>query len=216
MVQVAVRGYQGHISPRKLPPLEVTSKAVEVPEIWTSNAKQGSLSFATAVGLEVIAIVLLFLLFTNKTIQKAIKEHVTLIAPELGQYKPKLPPKLEKAGGGGGGGMKQPEPLSKGTTQKFAPQAVHASHPGDHTETAAPCRPTITAEAPKIDMDQYGDPNAKNLPFSGGPGTGCRLSARDTVAVSAMAMATDLATAGAAVWGVASTALAAASPRPPS
>ena len=89
----------------------------------------------------------------------------------LAPYKPKLPPKLEKAGGGGGGGMKQPEPLSKGTTPKFAPEAVHAADAGDHAEaTELPVAPTITAEAPKIDMDQYGDPNSKNLPFSGGPG----------------------------------------------
>ena len=163
-------GVRDLISPKKLPPLEVTSKAVEVPEIWSSNKKQGSLSFATAIGLEVIAVVLLFLLFTNKTIQKAIKEHVTLIAPELGQYKPKLPPRQEKAGGGGGGGMKQPEPLSKGTTPKFAPKQFMPPTQVTTPKPELPVAPTITAEAPKIDMDQYGDPNSKNLPFSGGPG----------------------------------------------
>jgi protein TonB len=164
-------GVRDLINPRKLPPLEVTSKAVEVPEIWSSNKKQGSLSFATAIGLEVIAVVLLFLLFTNKTIQKAIKEHVTLIAPDLQPYKPKLPPKLEKAGGGGGGGMKQPEPLSKGTTPKFAPKQFMPPTQVTTPKPLLPVAPTITAEAPKIDMDQYGDPNSKNLPFSGGPGS---------------------------------------------
>jgi protein TonB len=166
------QGIKDTINPPKLPPLEVTSHAVEVPEIWSSNKKQGSLSFATAIGLEVVAVVLLFLLFTNKTVQQKIREHVTLIAPDLGQYKPKLPPKLEKAGGGGGGGMKAPEPVSKGTTPKFAPKQFIPPTQVTTPKPELPVAPTITAEAPKINMDQYGDPNAKNLPFSGGPGAG--------------------------------------------
>ena len=80
-----------------------------------------------------------------------------------------LPPKKEIAGGGGGGGNKAPIPASKGAPPKFAPKqftppALAVPVP------KLPVPPTITAEAPKLDAPQYGDPLAKNVISSLGQG----------------------------------------------
>jgi protein TonB len=157
------------ISPPNLPPLQVTSKPVAVRDIWNPDHKQGRLSFVGAIGLEILAVLASLVIFSNKTVQTAIKEHVTLIAPFLNEYKP--PPQQKVGGGGGGGGQKQPDPVSKGTTPKFAPKQFIPPVPAQ-PKPELPVVPTITAEAPKIDANQYGDPLAKNLPFSGGPGMG--------------------------------------------
>lgn len=155
------------ISPPKLPPLEVTSKPVAVRDIWNPDIKQGRLSFLGAVTMEILGVLALLLIFSNKTVQRVIAQNVTPIF--LNEYKPKLPMAKKEGGGGGGGGQKQPDPVSKGTTPKFAPKPFVPPAPAI-PEPKLPQVPTITAEAPKIDMNQYGDPNAKNLPFSGGPG----------------------------------------------
>jgi protein TonB len=155
------------VHPQQLPPLQVTSKPVAVRDIWNPDHKQGRLSFLGAMGLEVLAVLAALVIFSNKTVQTAIKEHVTLVAPFLNEYKP--PPKEKVGGGGGGGGQKQPEPVSKGTTPKFAAKPFVPPVPAQ-PHPVLPVVPTITAEAPKLNMDQYGDPLAKNLPFSGGPG----------------------------------------------
>ncbi len=159
------------ISPPKLPPLEVTSKPVAVREIWANQSKQGGMSFGAAVALEIAFVALLMIIFTPPDLKKKVMDHITIFAP-LDVYKPKLPPAKQAAGGGGGGGMKAPTPVTQGTTPKFAPKQFIPPTQVTTPKPELPIAPTITAEAPKINSDQYGDPFAKNLPFSGGPGTG--------------------------------------------
>jgi periplasmic protein TonB len=88
----------------------------------------------------------------------------------LPAFRPKLPPAAEKMSGGGGGGQKMPQPVSRGEAPKpalkpFVPPAPAVPKP------ILPVVPTITAPAPQIVADNYGDPLAKTLPFSGGPGS---------------------------------------------
>ncbi len=156
------------IRPPKLPPLQVTSKPVEVGTIW--GAYQGGETKSGAVSLLIHAsvIALIFLIFQSPTIRKKIKDvtDVYYVPP----YKPKLPAAAQKAGGGGGGGQKAPQPVSKGVAPQFAPKqfmppALAIPKP------KLPEVPTITAQVPHIDADQYGDPNALSKLLSGGPGT---------------------------------------------
>lgn len=167
-----IRNIKETINPPKLPPLEVTSKPVAVREIWTNRSKQGGLSFGAAIALEIGFVLLLMLIFTPPSVKKAVMDRVTIFAPQLDVYKPKLPPAKQAAGGGGGGGMKMPEPLTQGTTPKFAPKQFIPPTQVTTPKPELPIAPTITADAPKINSDQYGDPFGKNLPFSGGPGSG--------------------------------------------
>jgi TonB family protein len=128
------------------------------------------MSFGAAVALEIGFVLLLMLIFTPPSIKKAVMDRVTIFAP-IDAYKPKLPPAAKIAQGGGGGGMKAPTPLTQGTTPKFAPKQFIPPTEVTTPKPELPIAPTITADAPKINSDQYGDPFGKNLPFSGGPGT---------------------------------------------
>jgi TonB family protein len=125
-------------------------------------------STLSTIGLHVIAIVLLFVLFKNTPAAKVLRQVVTLYAP-LSAYQ--APPKKDVGGGGGGGGARQPTPVSKGAPPKFAPKqfqppALAVPKP------VLPLAPTITAEAPKLDSNQYGNPLSKDLLSSLGQGVG--------------------------------------------
>jgi periplasmic protein TonB len=158
-------------SPPKLPPLEVTSKPVEVGTIWGAyQGHQGRWSAVSAVGY-VGVIALLCVIFQTPSVRKSLDQAVHLVYAPIPEYKPKLPSAKTQAGGGGGGGQKNPLPVSKGAAPQMAPkqfvmpELVHTVKPN------LPVVPTITASAPQITADNYGDPLAKSTLLSGGPGT---------------------------------------------
>lgn len=157
------------INPPKLPPLEVTSKPVEVGTIWGAYGGGESRSGAVSILIHVGVIALLLLIFRTPVIQKKMKQVTDIYFP-VQDYKPKLPPAAQKAGGGGGGGQKMPQPVSKGAAPKFAPKQFMPPAPAQ-PKPLLPVAPTITAPAPQIVADNYGDPMSKLNPFSGGPGT---------------------------------------------
>ncbi len=156
------------IRPPKLPPLELTSKPVEVGTIWGAYAGGGSKSAAVSILIHAGAVALLLLVFQSKAIQQKVKDLGTLIY--IPEHQPKLSPAAQKGRGGGGGGQKIPEPVAKGAAPKFAPKQfilpVQAI-----AQPKLPVPPTITAQAPQISADLYGDPLSKILGSSGGPGT---------------------------------------------
>ncbi|MFL6350587.1 MAG: energy transducer TonB [Bryobacteraceae bacterium] len=155
------------IHPPKLPPLEVTSKPVEVKNIWGAyegaEKKSGAISILIHVG--VIALLLLIFQAPVRNVIKRTGEIIYLPA-----FRPKLPPAADKMSGGGGGGTRMPQPVSRGEAPKpalkqFVPPTPAVPKP------VLPMVPSITAPAPQINADNYGDPLAKTLPFSGGPGS---------------------------------------------
>ena len=156
------------IRPPKLPPLEVTSKPVEVGTIW--GAYQGGETRSGAVSLAIhIGFIALMLVVFRKTVftppAKPQSDHVIYV----GEYKPKLAPAAVKAGGGGGGGQRMPTPVSKGAPPKpalkpFVPPALAVPKP------KLPVVPEISAQAPQITADNYGDPLSKLADLSGGQG----------------------------------------------
>src|SRR5690349_2012218 len=113
-----VNNVKEFLRPPKLPPLEVTSKPVPVKEIWGFYGGQEKRAGLSSVVIHVTVIALLFLLGTNKTIQKVVKDNIALIAPDLAPYKPTV--KKDPMGGGGGGGDRSPTPPSKGKLPKLA------------------------------------------------------------------------------------------------
>lgn len=156
------------INPPKLPPLEVTSKPVEVGSIWGAYGGGQSRSLGAAFLIQIGAVALLFLIFRTPMVQKKINQVTAIYFPQ--DYKPKLPPAAQKAAGGGGGGMHDPKPVSRGEAPKFAPKTFVPPVMAV-PQPKLPVVPTITAEAPKIDATQYGDPLAKLSENSGGPGS---------------------------------------------
>ncbi|MBV9265496.1 MAG: TonB family protein [Acidobacteriaceae bacterium] len=156
------------INPPKLPPLEVTSKPVEVKSIWGAYGGGEGRSVGASVLIHVGVVGLLLLIFQSPQMKKMVQKvsEVYFVPP----YKPKLPPAAQKAGGGGGGGMHEPKPVVRGEAPKpalkqFMPPALAVPKP------KLPQVPTITAPAPPILADNYGDPLSKALDVSGGPGS---------------------------------------------
>jgi periplasmic protein TonB len=154
------------IRPPKLPPLEVTSRPIEVGSIWGAYQGGGRKSGAVSVLIHVGVIVLLFVGFQTKVVQKAIKKGGDII------YLPafKLPASAQKSGGGGGGGQKVPTPVSHGAAPKFAPKQFVPPAQA-LPQPKLPVVPTITAPVPQIQADNYADPLSKMMQNSGGPGT---------------------------------------------
>jgi TonB family protein len=157
------------INPPKLPPLQITSKAVEVPEIWGAYGDAQGRSGVMSVLIHVGVVVLLLAVFQAPIVQKKVKQVTDLYFTPVKEFQPKLPKAAEKAGGGGG--MKDLKPASHGEAPKFArKQFVAPTMAIPHPQL--PIVPTITAPAPQIVADQYGDPLSKLNEGSLGNGTG--------------------------------------------
>ncbi len=162
----------------KLPPLEVTSKPVQVKSIWGfSSGYQKRAGLITA-SLHVGAVAILFLLGSSHIIKEEPKVAVTLIAPDIdiAPYVPKVP-KPKEMGGGGGGGDRSPTPPSKGQlpradVRQFVPPAAVVYNPAPKLVM----EPTIVVPPevplPKVNINAWGDPLAKIGPPSSGPGSG--------------------------------------------
>jgi protein TonB len=109
-------------------------------------------------------VALLLFLGTSKTVQKIMKDSVTLIAPNLKPYE------AAKSGGGGGGDRSLLE-ASKGKLPKSAPRQFTPPRT-DPTDAKLPMAPTIIGDAPNIVANNYGDPLGKTGAPSNGPGFG--------------------------------------------
>ncbi len=66
--------------PKKLPPLEVTSKPVQVRELFGQNEYKGR-SQAVSMAVHIGVVALAFGIGTNETVQKAVKQSVTVFTP---------------------------------------------------------------------------------------------------------------------------------------
>jgi len=109
-------------------------------------------------------VAMLLLLGTSKTVQKIMKDSVTLIAPSLKPYE------AAHSGGGGGGG-RSPIEASKGKLPKSAPK-VFTPPRVDPTDSKLPMVPTIIGDVPNINATNYGDPLGKMGTPSNGTGFG--------------------------------------------
>ena len=164
------------IHPPKLPPLELTSQPVDVPEIWSKNTQFTRVQ-AMSIAFHVLILVLLIVpllpeLFSPST-TKASDVSVTM---DVSPYLPKLPAAAKRAGGGGGGGAHELAPASKGKVPKFSmtqltPPSVH---PMENPRLAV--TPTVLGppqlNLPSPNAQNWGDPLAKITNDSNGPGSG--------------------------------------------
>ena len=163
------------IHPVKLPPLHVTSKPVPVRDIWGFYGGQKKQAGLSSIAIHAGVVALLFLVGTNKTIQRVVREEVSLIAPDIAPYKPAV--KNDQMHGGGGGGDRSPTPPSKGKLPKLADkQFVPPSAVIRNPDPKLVMEPTLIiqpdANIPKVNMDVLGDPLAKSGLASNGPGSG--------------------------------------------
>ena len=170
-----IRNVKEAINPPKLPPLQVTSQPVPVKDIWGFYGGQKKQAGLSSIAIHVAVVTLLFIIGTNKTVQKVVKEQISLIAPDLAPYKPTV--KKDQMHGGGGGGDRSPTPPSKGKLPKLADkQFVPPSAVIRNPDPKLVMEPTLIiqpdANIPKVNMDVLGDPLAKSGLASNGPGAG--------------------------------------------
>lgn len=153
-----------HLRARVFPPSYIAfTAAAEVERPWYKFFNPGVASALIHAG----AVALLFLAFQSATVQE--KVHQKFSAVYLPNWKPKLPA-AQKSTGGGGGGQKTAEPATRGAAPQFAPKQFIPPAQAI-LQPKLPAVPTITAQAPQIAADVYGDPLSKILGNSGGPGS---------------------------------------------
>ncbi len=164
------------ISPPKLPPLQTTSKPVQVKEIWSKN-EQFSRMQAVSVGVHAIVIAAIILvpllLAMHPPVLKQTPENITPLDNIIAPY---LKPAKLKAGGGGG--QHDLKPASRGTPPKFSwtQFSQPMAHPIEHPKIAmAPTiigNPDIKMPDPKLPT--WGDPlsHSNNASMGAGHGNG--------------------------------------------
>ena len=86
------------IHPPKLPPLQLTSKPVAVKEIWGLYGKDKKSNMMSA-AIHAGVVVLLFTVASSRAVQQAAKQAVTLVAPDLAPYIPKMAEQKQQMGG---------------------------------------------------------------------------------------------------------------------
>jgi TonB family protein len=168
------------INPPKLPPLKVTSKPVAVKDIWSKDENMPRATVLSA-ALHVLAVVVFTVGVSVGVIEKinaAPPNKPIVDIVDISPYIAKLPPGGEKAGGGGGGGERMNVPPSKGKLPKFSlrdqlapPMAtIRNPNPKLAVDPTVVVPPDIIVPQPNINA--YGDPLAKLVTGSGGPGSG--------------------------------------------
>lgn len=165
------------INPPKLPPLEITSKPVEVPNQWGLYSGNGAKAGLSSMLIHVGVIAALVFLGSLKPVQNAIKERISLIAPDL---KPYIAQQKQKSGGGGGGGNRSPLDASKGKLPKPAPKQFTPPRVDPLDNPKLPVPPSIIAppDVPNIIAQNPGDPmsrlgiSSNGTGFGGGIGSG--------------------------------------------
>lgn len=168
--------------PKKLPPLQLTSRPVKVRDIWGgyNYKRQGAwvslLLHTLAIG-GVVALTLAGMHAKPPVVQH---ETVTLVVPDLSDYTlPISAKKNDTVGGGGGGGDRDKLPAVKGRLPKFAMEqitppamVVRNDHPKLTAEPTVVVPPQIKMAS--ANLPNFGDPKAAMPagPASNGTGSG--------------------------------------------
>ncbi len=105
--------------PPKLPPLELTSKPIPVPDPLAVKANPWAIGISTTVNLSILLIVLFFV---GKKIVETVTKPTLMTSIDVGDYN--APKSLNRAGGGGGGGDHSIIEASKGKLPKIEKDPV--------------------------------------------------------------------------------------------
>jgi periplasmic protein TonB len=177
------RNLKDVLFPEKLPPLRLTSRPVQVRDIWSrGNHKRATVGSLTIHTLFIGGIIVLTILGARTVRSVQPQEHVTLIAPPLTDYKPVMQAQVahKQLAGGGGGGERAKIFESKGHLPKVAPEQF--TPPTVEIRNEKPklaMEPTVVAP-PNVklpdnpNMPNLGNPMSARIsgPASNGPGAG--------------------------------------------
>ncbi len=151
--------------PEKLPPLRLTSRPVEIRDIWGQDSyRKQSASLSLVVHVAMVAGLIAISIMGAKAVKNIEKprETVTLIAPDLAPMLPITHKNEQSAGGGGGGGDRDKLQAPKGKLPKLAMQQI--TPPAiviRNDDPKLPVEPTVVVP-PEIKL-------ASNMPNLGNP-----------------------------------------------
>jgi periplasmic protein TonB len=173
------RNIREAIHPPQLPPLDLTSKPVDIPSVWGICGGNEKIAGLSSVAIHALVIALVLWTGSLKPVQKLALETVTLIAPNL---KPHLPDsaKQNQQHGGGGGGTRSPLDVSEGKLPKIGPRQFTPPRVDPPENSRLPMTPTIVADTQisNFETNNHGDPlshlgvPSNGSGFGGGIGTG--------------------------------------------
>lgn len=162
--------------PVKLPPLELTSQPIPVPDRLAVKRNPWAVGISTTLN---VGILLVLLFFVGRKIIQTVKPEVTTPI-DVGDFKLEGPQKANSAGGGGGGGSHDVVPPEKGKLPKLEAKPV--------TPPQVPVEQPKLAIAPSIDVQKDlklpDNPNLPNIGVtsspnvklaSNGPGSGAGM-----------------------------------------
>jgi TonB family protein len=162
----------------KAPSIPITSKPIDVPEIWQDYRPQsGSWLNSLLVHLVGLAIIMLPFFIQHKTtpVKVSTKYEMVDISPYLAQ----LEAVGKKAGGGGGGGDRSATLASRGAVPRFAKQqlapplaVIRNPNPILQVEPTLLGPPELKLPQMASNSTLWGDPQGVSGPPSNGPGTG--------------------------------------------
>jgi TonB family protein len=157
--------------PPKLPPLELTSTPIPVPDRMEVKANPVAIGISTTINGLILALVLF--LGVRQVIKAVAPQTLTNI--DVGDFK--APPKPDKAGGGGGGGDRSMLQASKGKLPKIEqqpvvpPQVQTLKNPIIPMPAAIDVQKNITLPD-NPNMPDIGMKSSSNIVLSNGTGSG--------------------------------------------
>lgn len=165
--------------PKKLPPLQLTSRPVKVAEMWGDYTFKKSSAGVSLVIHAVAIMALISLSIAGVKVVTTPVQQVTLIAPQVSDYVPISAKPHDTVGGGGGGGDHDKLVAPKGRLPKFSMQQITPPAMvirNDHPKLAV--EPTVVVP-PQVHMASaaalnFGDPKSTLPagPASNGTGMG--------------------------------------------
>jgi TonB family protein len=160
--------------PKKLPPLELTSTPIPVPDRMAVKPNPWAIGISTAVNLTILLIVLFFV--GKKIIETVAPNKLSATTIDVGDFK--APNAANKAGGGGGGGDHSIVDPSKGKLPKIEkdpvvpPQVQRVDNPKIAMEAAIDVQKNITLPDNPM-LPNIGVKNSLNVRLdSNGQGSG--------------------------------------------
>ncbi len=157
--------------PPKLPPLELTSTPIDVPDPMAVKTNPWAVGISSFINLSIAAILLFFV---GRAVIQKIKEPEVLTQLDVSEYQGKL---KESAGGGGGGGDRSIVDASKGKLPKIekdpvlAPQVQTYEKPKLAFEPAINVQPDIQLPNDPM-LPNIGVKSGVNVVLSNGSGSG--------------------------------------------
>jgi protein TonB len=169
------------VFPAKLPPLQLTSKSIAVPDPMAMQRSPAAMAVSAAINIAVLAALLLA--FRVHVIPQAPPKYIPLITFDLKADEPRPVAKGDASHGGGSGGSHQLLAPTKGRPPKSEKQPLTPPQVATVQRPPLEVEPAVRVEQIKLPDDQtlptLGMTTLPKVTFSDGPGKGGGIGTND-------------------------------------